>query len=84
MKHSAVCPKCGGTNLLHIEGTVGPYGSGNHIQTGMFSAVKIHRYLCCGCGYSEEWIDQEDISKLEKAADRFCPSETISRYGSKE
>ena len=34
-------------------------------MTGMtiFSAVLVHRYVCCGCGYSEEWIDKEDIRK---------------------
>jgi len=36
-------------------------------MTGMsnLSAVKVTRYLCCECGYSEEWIDnKEDIKKL--------------------
>ncbi|WP_278281159.1 hypothetical protein [Clostridium sp. BSD9I1] len=36
-------------------------------MTGMtiFSAVKVTRYLCCDCGYSEEWIDdKKDIEKI--------------------
>ena len=86
MKHSAVCPKCGGREILRVEGTVGPYGSGNHIPMRILnsSAVKVHRYLCCGCGYSEEWIDAPDILRLKKNADRLYPSETISYVEKKE
>ena len=68
MKHSKVCPKCNSRNIIRIEGKVGAYGSGNNIPVGLtnFSSVKVHRYLCCDCGYSEEWIDKEDIPRLEK------------------
>ena len=70
MKVRKMCPKCSGTDILRIEGKAGAYGSGNNIPTGMtiFSAVPVHRYVCCRCGYSEEWIDKEDIRKLK---DRF-------------
>ncbi len=68
MKHTHTCPKCGGTDILRIPGKSGAYGTGNNIQTGMsiLSAVLVHRYLCCSCGYSEEWIDKEDMEKLKK------------------
>lgn len=67
MKKSSRCPKCGGTDILRIEGKAGAYGSGNNIITGftIFSAVLVHRYVCSECGYSEEWIDREDIPKLK-------------------
>lgn len=68
MKNTHCCPKCNGKDIIRIEGQAGAYGVGNNIQTGMFnfSAVLVHRYVCCSCGYSEEWIDKEDIPKLEK------------------
>lgn len=68
MKNTKKCPKCGGTDILRVAGSAGAYGTGNNIQTGLsnFSAVKVHRYVCCGCGYSEEWIDKEDIPRLVK------------------
>ena len=68
MKYRNVCLKCGGTDILRIKGKAGAYGSGNNIQTGWtnFSAVLVHRYVCCGCGYSEEWIDKEDIPTLKE------------------
>ena len=68
MKHSKICPKCGSHEILRIKGQNGAYGAGNNIPAGMtiFSSVLVHRYLCCQCGYSEEWIDKEDIPQLKK------------------
>ena len=67
MKNTQICPKCAGRFILKIPGKAGAYGSGNNIMVGgtIFSAVKVHRYLCCRCGYSEEWIDKEDIPTLK-------------------
>ena len=72
MKNKRICPKCNSSDILLVPGKAGAYGSGNNIQTGMtiFSAVLVHRYICCSCGYSEEWIDKEDIQKLKKKYDR--------------
>jgi len=67
MKNTQTCSKCNSKNILRIPGKAGLYGAGNNIMTGMsiFSAVKITRYLCCECGYSEEWIDdKKDIDQL--------------------
>ena len=68
MKNTKICPKCSGTDIIKIQGKVGPYGVGNNIQVGWtnLSAILVHRYLCCECGYSEEWIDKEDAQKLKK------------------
>ena len=68
MKNTHTCPKCGGTDVLRVGGSATAYGVGNNILAGrtIFSAVLVHRYVCCGCGYSEEWIDREDIPRLEK------------------
>ena len=68
MKDKKICPKCSGTDILRVEGDVRAYGAGNNIMTGstIFSAVGVNRYVCCGCGYSEEWIDMEDIPKLQR------------------
>lgn len=68
MKRNHCCPKCNSINILRIEGSVQGYGAGNNIPTGysIFSYVKVPRYVCCECGYSEEWIDLKDIPKLIK------------------
>ena len=68
MKQSQLCPKCEASDILFIPGNAGAYGVGNNIPAGatVFSYVKVNRYLCCRCGYSEEWVDREDIPKLKK------------------
>lgn len=67
MKHTGTCPKCGGRDILLVPGRAGAYGSGNNVMVGasIFSAVPVDRYVCCGCGYSEEWIRREDLPKLK-------------------
>lgn len=68
MKTSKICPKCNSQEIIRIPGQVRGYGVGNNILIGMtiFSAVKVTRYLCTSCGFSEEWIDDpEDIEKLK-------------------
>ena len=73
MKNTHICPKCSSNNILLIPGKVGAYGVGNNIQTGWttFSAVLVNRYVCCTCGYSEEWIGKEDVQRLQKKFDRI-------------
>ena len=68
MKDTNQCPKCGSNHILRIEGYTGAYGAGNNVRTGLsiFNSVNVHRYLCCDCGFSEEWIDKEDIPIVEE------------------
>ena len=69
MKNSRQCPKCGNMDVFIVNGYTSGHGSGNNIEVGMsvFSAVPVDRYVCSQCGYSEEWIRVEDISKLRKS-----------------
>ena len=64
MKNEKLCPKCNGNNILRFEGEIGPYGTGNNMQVSFFHAVKVHRYICASCGFTEEWVDREDIQKI--------------------
>jgi len=69
MKNSSQCPKCSGKEIVRIPGRSGPYGSGNHVPAGLtiFGSVKVTRYLCGQCGFSEEWIEDVDgIGKLKR------------------
>lgn len=69
MKNSRICPKCGFDDIVRINGYAGPYGSGNRIMLGMsnLSAVNVNRYICCYCGYTEEWIDKVDIDRIKNS-----------------
>ena len=66
MKNTKRCPKCQSGNIVRFDGSVGAYGSGNNLITGntIFSGVNVNRYICCSCGFTEEWIDKEDLSKV--------------------
>lgn len=66
MRDSHTCPKCGCTEILRVEGSVGPRGIGNNITAGatIFASVKLPRYICCRCGYLEEWVDRHDLPKI--------------------
>lgn len=69
MKNTRICPKCNSSDIVIIDGNVGAYGAGNNIITGItiMSAVKVNRYLCCSCGYSEEWVNKEDLDKVKNS-----------------
>lgn len=69
MKDTKVCPKCGSSDIVRIDGHAGAYGSGNNILLGMsvFSAVNVNRYICCKCGFTEEWIDKDDIETVKNS-----------------
>lgn len=45
------------------------YGAGNNIFLGLsiFSAVKVTRFVCLACGFSEEWIESKgDLQEIKK------------------
>jgi hypothetical protein len=67
MKTTGKCAKCGSAGILKIPGQIGAFGSGNNIPVGrtIFSSVKVTRYVCGDCGYSEEWVESaSDLQKL--------------------
>lgn len=64
MKNNNCCAKCNSTNILRIKGYGQAYGSGDNIMAGVFDQVIVTKYMCCDCGFIEEWLD--DLSKVEK------------------
>ena len=69
MKNTKRCPKCEGANIVRIDGNVGAYGTGNNVMVGasIFSAVKVNRYVCCNCGFTEEWIDTDELDRVKES-----------------
>ena len=69
MRRTKLCPKCGSRDIAIIPGSAGALGTGNHIALGctIFGAVTVSRYLCGGCGFIEEWVDDpKDIEKVKR------------------
>ncbi|MBQ4344019.1 MAG: hypothetical protein IJC38_09050 [Erysipelotrichaceae bacterium] len=68
MKQSKQCPKCHSANLVRYSGNdnTSSKSYSNSIALGnpVWELVKINRYICCECGYTEEWIDKKDLEKI--------------------
>lgn len=68
MKYTNKCPKCSFTGMVRIPGRNEPYGYGRNIRVGItpLSAVLVTKYVCCNCGYIEDWVDfPQDIEKIK-------------------
>ena len=68
MKNTGVCPKCNSTNIV-VPDSMGA-AQGNigliHIPLGIFKQARISHYICCGCGFIEQWVkDENDLKAIE-------------------
>ena len=68
MKNTKICPKCHSSNIVRIDGFCGAHGSGNYVLVSFVSTVKVNRYICCSCGFVEEWIDTEELETIENSS----------------
>lgn len=96
MKNTKACPKCSSAELIRVTGVAGPSGSNNVIHMGgltLWNEIRVARYVCLSCGFSEEWIDnRDDLARLREAAenqgrsalgflDRICGTPRFERIG---
>jgi len=66
MKNSKLCPKCDSHDILRIKGGIWS-GDKNFIRGNALVSVFVTRYLCCNCGFSEEWVEKsKDLKSLKK------------------
>ena len=69
MKETHKCPKCASHNIVRIPDN-SRYASGNNIYTTtmtLFGKIPVIRYVCCACGYVENWVEQPwELEKLRK------------------
>ena len=66
MKKTGVCPKCGGADIVRVPGGVRSTmdNTQNFVIRG-FQSAPVDRYICCACGFSEEWLREEDLEKAQ-------------------
>ncbi len=72
MKNTGICPKCGSRRIARVPDRPGRYASGNNIYTTSLTLagkIPVIRYVCCGCGYAEGWV--ENPAEREKIAGAF-------------
>ncbi len=76
---SGICPKCGSGDVYsgaHIPLKKGPFGS-NAIPVSLTSLAALDNYVCTGCGYVEQYVDE--AGKRKEIAEewvRVKPSES--------
>ena len=72
MKNTRCCPKCHSDNIVRVPDNPARYTSGNNIYTTtmtLFGKIPVIRYVCCDCGYVENWI--ENRHELDEIKRRF-------------
>ena len=73
MKNSKECPKCMSDNIVRFDGIQNTTSASNVLLVKQSwthfteNLVCIHRYVCCNCGYTEEWIDKEDLQRVSES-----------------
>ncbi len=71
MKQINHCPKCNSREIVRVPDHPERYASGNNIYTTkvtLFGKIPVIRYVCCNCGYTENWIEQKsELEKIRKA-----------------
>ena len=72
MKNGNPCPKCGAMSRIYRGGhRLTREAASWHDAT----ALPYTRYICCGCGYSEDWYDpvalQQILSREEQEMREF-------------
>jgi len=50
----------------------------NVVQLNQFKSFPVNRYICCHCGYSEEWI--ENKTHLDKLHKKFKISDDFDEF----
>ncbi len=67
MKNTHTCPKCQSKDIVRIPTQAGLHANRSVVLVGWGPGVMVTRYVCCACGFSEEWIDApEDRAKLHE------------------
>lgn len=72
MKDTGVCPKCAAADIVRVPGEkvslLAPRP--NVIPAGWLGGVVlVTRFVCVGCGYSEEWV--ENPAALQKLKSQY-------------
>ncbi len=60
MKNSGMCPKCGSTDIIKVLNRNGWDFITSSWLLGLGANVRLARYLCGKCGFSEEWAQSAD------------------------
>jgi len=75
MKNTKKCPKCNGHEIYTNEGRM-KQGERAGLHLGGVRRFLISSYICAGCGFIEEYIENDDLQnekKMSKLKDKWKP-----------
>lgn len=61
MKNTKICPKCNSQNIVRVPDNAHRYLANSICITGLtiVKRVPVARYICCECGYVENWVETQ-------------------------
>jgi predicted nucleic-acid-binding Zn-ribbon protein len=66
MKNTSSCPRCRSSDVARVPAEPGR-GHALAGPLGVVTGVAMTRFVCCRCGYSEEWVEAaEDLAAVKK------------------
>lgn len=59
MKNTNTCPKCGSRSIVRVPDNAHRYLANSICITKLVTVerVPVARYVCCDCGYVENWVE---------------------------
>jgi len=70
MKRTGICPKCGSRDLVRVPDDAHRYLANSICITKLVTVerVPVGRYVCCDCGYVENWVEtRRDLDRIKGA-----------------
>ncbi len=70
MRTTGRCPKCGSSDLVRVPDDAHRYLANSICITKLVTVerVPVARYVCCGCGYVEDWVEHpQERNRLKQA-----------------
>lgn len=70
MRSTGRCPKCGSSDLVRVPDDAHRYLANSICITKLVTVerIPVARYVCCGCGYVEDWVEHpRERSRIKQA-----------------
>ncbi|MDE6846518.1 MAG: hypothetical protein K2J99_12250 [Lachnospiraceae bacterium] len=70
MKNVKHCPKCNSLNIVRVPDDAHRYLANSICITKLVTVerVPVARYVCCDCGYVEDWVENcNELNKIRRA-----------------
>lgn len=73
MKNTRICPKCGSAEIARVPDNAHRYLANSICITrgAWVKRIPVTRFVCCACGYVENWVESPENRETVRAAGAF-------------